>query len=636
MRKRIGLLLGECDNEYAMEFIPYVFEEAKRFDYDVVVFGNYGAYDQNLSLYSDGEKSVYKIPDYSTFDGFIVEESRFNIQGMEKDLFRYISKNCDVPVVYLKAKKDKFNSVIASDKDAIKGITEHFIKVHKFTNICHMAGRRDLQDALDRMQGYLEAMEEAQLKVSNHMVYWGDYWYNKGAEALDYFLDGKDEYPEAIVCANDYMAIAVIRELKKRGIRVPEDVCVSGYDNTEDGRLLDIPLTTVETPINEMAVLAVNMIYNLNKGKEFPRVQYTSDRMKLILRDSCGCEKFDGARNLEHKIKMLEQQKYGMDMFASLENGYHIAFEEDEIYQTADGHFKYTRANTGYLCLCEDAFRSNDRPIDMVNEYTDDMVLKRVFHNGVGVRYGSPDTPFKRSELLPGEIFETKEPQLYFVYPLHSLNMCYGYMVFNYSDDNWVNKFTQFYTMELGEAIENYNIRSGYMDLEDMKKMYLMDELTGLSNRRGYEQNLQILLDRARRRGLNLTLVSVDMDGLKYINDNYGHSEGDFGLKKIAEALRSCLNEKNGETASRHGGDEFAAVLISSDKRRYLKFEADFADALQIANEKANRPYDIHASMGLFVVENLYDNIQSCIERADERMYNNKLKYKETHADYVR
>ncbi|MCR5503419.1 MAG: GGDEF domain-containing protein [Lachnospiraceae bacterium] len=636
MRKRIGLIIGEADCEYEREFIPYVFKAAKRYDYDVFVFGNYGTFDRNLRLYSDGEETVFRIPDYGTFEGFIVEESQFNITGMEKNLYKYLSKNVpdEVPVIYLKTVKDRFYSVLASDKQAVKAVTEHFIRDHHFTRICHMAGRRELTDAIDRMEGYLEAMEEAGLKVTSDMIFWGDYWYNKAGEALDTFLHGTEEYPEAIICANDYMAIAMVKELQRRGIRVPEDVCVSGYDNAEDGTILNPPLTTVEVPMNEMADLAVNMIHNLRAGREVNRIEYTSNLTKLHLRDSCGCVHFDEKQNLSRKLEYLRYQAYGMDMCVSLEAGYHIAFEEEGIYETADSYFGYNRAESGYLCLCTDAFAANRRPLDIISEYTDDMVLKRVFHRGDEKNYESPETVFPRSAILPSGYLDTPEPSLYFIYPIHSLNLVYGYMILHYDEGDWVNKFTQDYLQSFGEAIENFTIRNEFMDMVEIRKMYLVDELTELSNRRGYEQHLQTLIDRAKRRKLHLTLVSIDMDGLKFINDHYGHFEGDYALKAVAEAIRKSITEE--EVAARIGGDEYAVILISEDPRRYLAFESDFADAVKAADENSGKPYEIHASFGLCPFENLDAGAQEYMEKADERMYQNKMRFRETPPEYVR
>ena len=82
MRKRIGLIIGETANEYCMTLIDSIYKEVLELDYDIFVFVNYGIYDHNIVLYGEGESSVYKIPVPDSFDGFIIDETLFNIRDM--------------------------------------------------------------------------------------------------------------------------------------------------------------------------------------------------------------------------------------------------------------------------------------------------------------------------------------------------------------------------------------------------------------------------------------------------------------------------------------------------------------------------------------------------------------------------
>ena len=630
MRKRIAVIVGEADCEYAMELIPYLYEEAAGHDLDVVVFGNYGTYDKNLTLYSDGEQSVINIPDIASFAGVVVEESRLNIPGMAEHLYEHLSQYTDrVPIVYLKAVRECCFGVLASDRHAIRMMTSHFINQHGFRRIFHMAGRTDLEDAHERERGYREAMEEAGLPVGEHMVYWGDYWYNKADEALEFFLQEDGEYPEAIVCANDYMAIAILRELKRRGKRVPEDICVSGYDNIDDSKLVEPALTTVEVPKKEMARIAVDTIVRYHTGEKLPAVQYAENGFAAHMRDSCGCGVFDGHQNLARKIRYMEYHSYGMDMGVCLENGLQTALDMDEIYSVVDAYFRYNRAAVGFLCLCEDAIRGARRAIDRMDVYTDRMLLKRVFYLDEERNYDSPDLTFDRRQLLPDVYFESEKPLLSFVYPIHLLNHAFGYLVLRYEEDNWPNKYTQAYTHAIGNAIDDYNIRSEYMDMDVIRQIYLMDELTKLSNRRGYEQNLQTAMDRVRRRKLTMTLVSIDLDDLKTINDNYGHAEGDYAIVQVAEAIRGCLQE--GESAARYGGDEFAVILLADHKGRGEVFEEKLRDRIREADAHSEKPYPIHASIGCCEVRRVQEDMTKIMRKADERMYEQKRSYKSLH-----
>lgn len=127
------------------------------------------------------------------------------------------------------------------------------------------------------------------IEVGEHDIYEGNYWTNRGAKAVDYFLDGRDDYPEAIICANDYMALSICEELKKRGKRVHEDVCVAGFDGIREGEQNDPALTTVTIRPENYADAAFKIIDGLAEGKTPDRNITLSDEIKL--RGSCGCGK---------------------------------------------------------------------------------------------------------------------------------------------------------------------------------------------------------------------------------------------------------------------------------------------------------------------------------------------------------
>lgn len=627
MRKRIGLIIGETANEYCMTLIDSIYKEVLELDYDIFVFVNYGIYDHNIVLYGEGESSVYKIPVPDSFDGFIIDETLFNIDKMGETVYDYFTKNVKCPIVYLKKRTERFYDMLLADRQAIKDITNHFIKDHGFTNICHMTGRWELQDARDRFRGYEEAMSEAGLDVTDDMIFYGDYWYNKGAEAVDFFTHGGNDLPQAIVCANDYMALAICKELTKRGIRVPEDVCVSGYDNEESGQHSDIPITTFDGNIPEFGRLAVLTLHAAINGECPPKETFVPS--KMILRNSCGCRMCTVKDKVHFDVQRLNQKYQGLDMVVYMYNGFQMSLDIEDIFSNADAYFKHNEASYSYICLCEDALNATKRSVEQTNEYTDKMILKRIFFRDENNCYESPDLSFSRRDLLPVQFFDTEKPHVYYVHPIHSQNKCYGYMMSVYPENSGPNNYTQAYLSALGNALDEYNVHNEYMNMEEIKSMYLTDSLTGICNRRGFEQNMNMILDRSNRREIYLSVASIDMDGLKYINDTFGHEAGDNCLKAMGRALASVITSD--EVAARYGGDEFAVILASKNPDRHLTFEADLIKAIEKENAGMDAPYTLHASIGLVHVgTGSYPTLAPYIQRADKLMYDNKARYKES------
>ncbi len=98
--------------------------------------------------------------------------------------------------------------------------------------------------------------------------------------------------------------------------------------------------------------------------------------------------------------------------------------------------------------------------------------------------------------------------------------------------------------------------------IQQLERLAVTDELTGLFNRRGFEEQLHRALASARRRDEGGVLVYIDLDGFKPINDNFGHAAGDEVLRHVGRTLKSNLRES--DFVARLGGDEFAALLPSA------------------------------------------------------------------------
>lgn len=626
MRKKIGLIVGEQDANTSHLLVNNIFEVASKYDYDVFVFSNYGTYDHDIILYAEGEISVYKIPVLDSFEGFIIDETLFNIEGMAKIVYDYFSKRCPNKVVYLKGTSKKFKDLLLDDRKAMKDITNHFINDHGFTDICYMTGRWELQDARNRYAGYEEAMNEAGLDIFSDMVFYGDYWKNKGKEAIDFFLEDREGYPQAIVCANDFMAQSIIEELISRNIRVPEDICVSGYDNEEDSMSCEVPITTMDPDIATFGRAAMETLHKLIIGQETPKVQYHPSTP--IYRQSCGCGVCEQTNTLEKRFRHLSRHYFGVDMSVYMFNGYQVAFDIDSILNTADRYFSYNFAESALICLCEDALDSSNRPVEKVNEYSEKMILKRIFYSDENKNYDSPDETFYRSTILPESYLDTPKPMKYYVNPIHCQNKVYGYMVSLYNEGSWPYHFTQSYAMALGNALDDFNVRRKYLGMEEIKKLYLTDELTGINNRRGFEHAMTMILDKAKRRKLYLSIASIDMDGLKEINDTYGHDHGDICLRAVANALKNVTSDY--EAISRYGGDEFVALLVSEiDPNRHESFEEELSDAVADENALLGEAYTLHVSVGVVPVPTTSSGtIMSFYQKADKIMYEKKAAYK--------
>ncbi|MGN0401579.1 MAG: GGDEF domain-containing protein [Acetatifactor sp.] len=619
MRKKIGVFVGELPEEYQRCIVKAAFAKAGCLGYDVFVFAVYGGYGDNV-LYAEGEKAILQIPDLSTLDGIIVAEDTFYIDGIEEELAHKLETEAKCPVVYLRRVKKQFYSVLVTSREPMADMVRHFVYHHGFRDICFMQGNMSFQDARDRYQGFLDVMEEAGIPVTEHMVFEGDYWREKGKQAVDWFMEGRDTYPQAIICANDYMAISVCDELKHRGVRIPEDVCVSGYDNTLESMRYFPSISSVCVHFDKLAMKAVEMIDRVNRGLPQAAVEYVDPEM-VFLR-SCGCGKQVFVDDWEDAIQKLYKKDTDIRRIVFMTTECQEAYDEEEYLRVLAKYFKDTRAAKGFLCMCEPP----EENIEEQDEgFSEQMVLKRIYTGPWDVTVCNERFP--RTELLPRHILEEAEPGGYLVLGIHYKNKCYGYMVLVYEGDVWIDCYAQVYMSCIANVIQDAEIHRQIAGLEEIRKLYQIDPLTGIYNRRGFEKRLRAMYEELYKTQDYLSVVSIDMDGLKYINDNYGHQEGDAALCMLADALKELVTGE--EICARVGGDEFAAILLSKDSHRHEQFIKDFeAEIIKVA-DREKKPYPFHASIGACCINDEQGlSLMGCIKKADKTMYEQKRRNK--------
>lgn len=191
-------------------------------------------------------------------------------------------------------------------------------------------------------------------------------------------------------------------------------------------------------------------------------------------------------------------------------------------------------------------------------------------------------------------------------------------------DWKWIKAIGK--VMETDEHGNPLRIVGIHQDIEDRKKAqekikYLSfhDKLTGLYNRRYFENEAE-RLNSSRR--LPISIVIGDLDGLKYINDNYGHQQGDEYIKKAADIFKSVTREE--DIVARVGGDEFAVLLPETNAEAAEKFCERFYAELEEYNSKQQLVVSLELSLGYATKEKSEQNLNNIYDQADQAMYENK------------
>ncbi|SCX13822.1 diguanylate cyclase (GGDEF) domain-containing protein [Lachnospiraceae bacterium YSD2013] len=604
MQKRLALFAGELFMDYQSRLYEGIKEAVAEYGVKIDIFTNYGVYATNY-LHTRGEINVITIPNLERYDGVIIAPDTLTVDGMYEELHEKIQQECFCPIVCIRAEKEEYYNVLVDDSVSMEQIVEHFIVKHGLKKIFYMSGTQGMTDAKIRLDAYKNVMKRHGLPVRKSMIYHGNYWTTKAKQCLEWFAEDKDQ-PEAIVCANDYMALSLYRELSERGVAIPEDIKLSGYDNIVEGQLLDKRLASAEVPVEELARKAVKMLTDILSKKKVPRTVSVS--ALPIMEGTCGCHS-------EYKQKINERAYEGLNylkdsvhtqlaLSGALENCETVedVLNEAFLYSKTFGHKEM------YVCLCEDR---EDEDVANLGDYTEKMRLVAIFSKADG--YVKCDERFDRVEILPDRYKD--KISLLSIFPLHFRGHCMGYLALTFEDMSRLKEGFILWSSALSNYLDKIKMYEKNKELLRYREESNMDSLTGLMNRRGLDLYIQKALDKIDEHGLHV--VSVDMDGLKYINDNFGHAEGDVAIKELSKYLKSVQNDRVG--AARTGGDEFLIIVLGNedDTKKICKY---IRGKITKFNTVRNKEYELSASIGYEKFDPM-EGIVACINKADEKMY---------------
>ncbi len=194
-----------------------------------------------------------------------------------------------VPVVVLAGTPTEsvVDNVVADNRSGSAALVVHLVKEHGRRRIFHVDGPADAPDARER-RAALEAVVAATPRCRLVGSYQGLFAVQSGEEAARAILAGDGPLPDAVVCANDQMAIGVMQTLARRGVKVPQDVAVVGFDDIYPGSLSDPPLTTVHQPMREIGDHACARLLERIAHPGLPTALEVLPT-ELVIRSSCGC-----------------------------------------------------------------------------------------------------------------------------------------------------------------------------------------------------------------------------------------------------------------------------------------------------------------------------------------------------------
>ncbi|MFF2449210.1 LacI family DNA-binding transcriptional regulator [Neobacillus sp. NPDC058068] len=266
----IGLFFTSISEGTSASFLAETIKGVNR-----VIGQEYNLYVRGIDDYKE-----YSPINNQRFDGIILMS-----QSVSDNPFIYHVKQMKIPLVVLnrEVEDDSIITVVSDDKVGSRQAVEHLIQNgHK--DIAIIEGKQGFKSAQQRKEGYLKALNEENVTINKAYAVEGNYDMESGHQAMEQLLS-LPHPPTAVFCSNDDMAIGALNAVFARGLNVPDDISVVGFDDIGFAQYTNPRLTTVKRPVEQISIMGAENIQSLIQTKNVSGEKILVNT-ELIIRDS--------------------------------------------------------------------------------------------------------------------------------------------------------------------------------------------------------------------------------------------------------------------------------------------------------------------------------------------------------------
>ncbi len=501
-RKRIVLIMPEIIDPSDYELIQGVHSQAQHFGMDVLIIT--GIFNSQIELQQDDYihalENIYTLIADAELDGILLASDRFRNQPLIRRICGHLEKQ-KAPVLALGDNNGVLPTLHAKQQEGMYRMTKHLIEAHGCRKLWCITGTAGSHASAERTEGFRRAMRDAGLMIHEDRIFHGNFWKDVPAQIGSRIASGELERPDAVVCASDVMAVALIESLEAGGIHVPEDIAVTGYDDGWHALFRD--LTTISGRDQQLGADAVCRLCQM-MGMSLPERSEFSQALNL--RTSCGCSSqklkwrsgFSIKQHFERKITHL---MYKQEFLVSNLVKCFTAVEslEDWIVQ-ADQSVHILNGVQGLdLCLCTDWKIDFDNPETFRQYgYSDTMLLALSKRPGKNAR---DQYRFPTRDILPA-LTVPHEPLLAVITSLSFGTQIMGYAASYYENAEDI-RLDNSYVNWCDAAANGLNVLQNkqyqHYQRERIEHLAVRDPVTGFLNRRGFAEALPDFMSECRK-----------------------------------------------------------------------------------------------------------------------------------------
>lgn len=593
-RKRIGVLTAQADEYTQSRFLSGLFERSAQLGYDVCVFSMYLKC-QDTSDRGIGESNIFNLVEFGAYDAVIIFTDRIKTPGTAEGLLWRLKQEYEGPVLVVEDYVDGYDSVNIDHRENICKLTDHLIDVHGYKDIVLLNGWENNINSEMKKKGFLDSLGKHGMECRDSDIYYGNNWYDSGREMADELLDDREKMPDAVVCASDYMALGLAAELERRGVKVPEDIALVGYDTTDLNDERAIPLTSVDIPARQDGIYVADWVDAKLSGID-PKPYKC--RARIHWGKSCGCKKCMDSAAVDQAYSSKDSVRvWNIDSQMGAYDTYYNHLMEDLLSQTDyrgffNTVFQYTHPDGSLrnFSICMNEYWNAPEVMMGANAlrvgYTKN--IYRIIKYGGSDRNNAIDFDecFDVSKLLPELDNDRNEPEAYIFTPLNFNDRCFGYAAISGGDA--FESYSGLYRdmlKQVMQGMEAFYRQANLQKLIDrLNASQTRDDLTGVYNYNGFTHKCRDICEDALMNGKRILLFAIDMKGLGQVNTRLGRKTGDDAIQVLADIIMSSISKS--DVCMRMCNDEF--VVASRMEEENENYARDVIERIEAGTRRFN------------------------------------------------
>ena len=624
-RKVIGVCLSRIEDDFRVNFVSNLHLNAIENDYKLIVFNSLRDF-YNDTDHDKGSASIFESINYDLLDAVVILDETIHNKSISGNIISK-AKEHNIPVVLIHGEHPDCYSIVSEYEDAYLSIIRHVITEHCIKRPVFIGGLRDNDpETRKRLGCFKKVLEENNIPFSEDMVYYGSYWEVPTRQAVKSILTENRRSPDAVICANDTMAMTVCEELELRGYKVPRDMIVTGFDGITSAEYFMPQLTTCREDVPGLAEMTVDIINGALAGTMEKGVFI--EKYLPYISESCGCGD-------DTRINYRERARF---MYKRIQD---MLRHEGHIYSWVDTVLDSDNINTlgvalnnyilphSSVCLREDFImttlgKKTAGGSELLNKEM--IIISSKAEDSSSGKQGR----FPASDMIPELDSWLNDETMCVLTPIYEGCQVCGYYSIKtddiHSTAHKLFRVSKTMNISFGSLMSRLSRNSIQTSMQNLK---YTDQLTGLPNLKGLNKWFSEFSADEENHNKTIMVSEYNIPQYKFIYENYGIDDIEEAIRFVADAL-SLANKDNGYIA-RSGNDEFTVVNYC-DNQNEVPVIIDnavsvFFGVIEGYNSSSSKDYFLEVNCGCTVADPGWNSsLQTLMKLANAEMYMNRLK----------